>query len=74
MNHPLRCRWGTLQGYASHLEKASRGACCCKHCQAFAHFLGKANGILDETGGADIIATLPGYLTFIVAACRTASP
>jgi hypothetical protein len=64
MNHPLRCRCGTLKGYVSHPEKASRGVCYCKDCQAFAHFLGATGGILDEMGGTDVVATLPKYVTF----------
>lgn len=64
MNHPLRCRCGTLRGYVSHPEKVSRGVCYCKDCQAFAHFLGKTDDILDEMGGTDVIATLPKYLSF----------
>ncbi len=64
MNHPLRCRCGTLKGYVSHPERVSRGVCYCKDCQAFAHFLGKTGDILDEMGGTDVIATLPKYLTF----------
>src|SRR3982074_240275 len=64
MNHPLQCRCGTLKGYVSHPEKASRGVCYCKDCQAFAHFLGKTGDILDEMGGTDVVATLPKYVTF----------
>ena len=64
MNHPLGCQCGTLRGYVSHPERASRGVCYCKDCQAYAHFLGKAGDILDEMGGTDVIATLPKYLTF----------
>ena len=64
MNHPLRCRCGTLQGYVSHPEKVSRGVCYCKDCQAFAHFLGTTGDILDEMGGTDVLAALPKYVTF----------
>jgi hypothetical protein len=64
MNHPLRCRCGTLKGHVSHPERASRGVCYCKDCQAFAHFLGTTGDILDEMGGTDIIATLPKYVSF----------
>ena len=46
MNHPLRCRCGTLRGQVSHPEKVSRGVCYCKDCQAFAHFLGTTDSIL----------------------------
>jgi len=62
--HPLRCRCGTLRGYVSHPESVSRGVCYCRDCQAFAHFLGKADDILDEMGGTDVVATLPKYLSF----------
>lgn len=64
MNHPLRCRCGTLKGYVSHPEKVNRGVCYCKDCQAFAHFLGTTGDILDEMGGTDVMATLPKYVTF----------
>lgn len=64
MNHPLRCRCGTLKGYVSHPEKANRGVCYCKDCQAYAHFLGKPADILDEMGGTDVMAILAKYLTF----------
>lgn len=64
MNHPLPCRCGILKGIVSHPEKASRGVCYCKHCQAFAHFLGTPGDILDEMGGTDVMATLPMYVAF----------
>jgi hypothetical protein len=64
MNHPLRCRCGILRGVVSHPEKASRGVCYCKDCQAFAHFLGTTDDILDDLGGTDVMATLPKYVTF----------
>ena len=64
MNHPLRCRCGTLKGHVSHPEKVNRGVCFCKDCQAFAHFLGTTSRILDEMGGTDVVATLPQYVTF----------
>jgi hypothetical protein len=64
MNHPLRCRCGTLRGQVSHPERVSRGVCYCKDCQAFAHFLGRPGEILDAMGGTDVVATLPKYVTF----------
>jgi hypothetical protein len=64
MNHPLRCRCGTLKGYVSHPEKVNRGVCYCKDCQAFAHFLGTPGEILDKMGGTDIVSTLPKYVVF----------
>jgi len=64
MNHPLRCQCGTLQGTVSHTEIVCRGVCYCKDCQAYAHFLGKADEMLDEMGGSDVVATLPQHVTF----------
>lgn len=64
MNHPLRCRCGTLRGQVSHPEKVSRGVCYCKDCQAFAHYLGTTGDILDEMGGTDVLATLPQHVSF----------
>lgn len=64
MNHPLRCQCGTLRGHVSHTESVCRGVCYCKDCQAYAHFLGKADETLDEMGGSDVVATLPQHVTF----------
>jgi hypothetical protein len=64
MNHPLRCRCGTLRGEVSHPEKVSRGVCYCKDCQAFAHFLGTTDSILDEAGGTDVVATTASHVSF----------
>jgi hypothetical protein len=64
MNHPLRCQCGTLQGRVSHTETVCRGVCYCKDCQAYAHFLGKADEMLDEMGGSDVVATLPQHVAF----------
>jgi hypothetical protein len=58
MNHPVECRFGTLRGYVVSTENANRGICYCKDCQAFAHFLGGDDNILDENGGTDVIQIL----------------
>jgi len=64
MDHPLRCECGTLTGLVSEPQRASRGVCYCKDCQAFARHLGKADSVLDAMGGTDIVATLPKYVSF----------
>lgn len=64
MNHPLQCRCGTLHGHVVRPGMASRAVCYCKDCQAFAHFLGRADTVLDEHGGTAIVATLPGHVHF----------
>jgi len=64
MSHPLQCRCGTLKGYLSNPQTANHCACYCKDCRAFAHFLGRANEILDEHGGTHVIQTVPANVTF----------
>lgn len=63
INHPLHCRCGTLKGYVSNLKVINRCVCYCKDCQAFAHFLGRADDVLDADGGTDIVQTLPANVT-----------
>ena len=62
MSHSLQCRCGKLTGRMTQPSKGSRGVCYCKDCQAFAHFLGKADVVLDELGGTDVVAMLPKYV------------
>jgi hypothetical protein len=64
MSHPLQCRCGTLKGYLSNPETANHCACYCRDCRAFAHFLGRANDILDEQGGTHVIQTVPANVAF----------
>jgi hypothetical protein len=64
MNHSLQCRCGTVKGYLSHTTPVNRCVCYCRDCQAFAHFLGKADEILDAQGGTDVVQTRPANLTF----------
>jgi len=64
MNHPLQCKCGTLKGRVSHPERAHRGLCYCRDCQAFAHLLDKRGEILDALGGSDVIAVKPASVSF----------
>jgi hypothetical protein len=43
-------------------SNGTRVICYCDDCQAFAHFLGQANSVLDEHGGSDIYQTYPSRL------------
>jgi hypothetical protein len=76
MNHPLRCRCGTLQGYVLPRTASMRAVCYCKDCQAYARFLGTP-GIVDEDGGTEVVASLPKHLHFTggleVLACMSLS-
>jgi len=64
MNHPLQCRCGTIKGYVVRPGTANRAVCYCRDCQAFAHFLERADTVLDEHGGTAIVATLPKHVRF----------
>lgn len=64
MSHPLQCRCGAVKGTLADTRKVNRVICYCRDCQAFAHFLGGADEILDERGGSDIVQVLPKKVTF----------
>ena len=64
MNHPLQCRCGTLKGNVSSARGVNRCVCYCRDCQAFAHFLGRADEILDASGGTDVIQTRAANVVF----------
>ena len=61
---PLRCLCGRVCGIAREIAPAAgvRFICYCKDCQAFAHFLGRAD-VLDTAGGTDIFQMPPGRVT-----------
>jgi hypothetical protein len=52
----LRCRCGTVRGVAHGVEAGAINHCFCycDDCQAFAHFLGRADDVLDAWGGTEI--------------------
>ena len=52
----LRCRCGTVRGVARGAlpSKVNHCFCYCDDCQAFAHFLGRADNMLDAYGGSEI--------------------
>ena len=64
MKHPLQCLCGTIKGFVDEPRRANRAVCYCRDCQAFAHFLGKSDEILDELGGSEVIQVLPKNVTF----------
>jgi len=64
MNHPLQCSCGRLKGTVALTGMTNRCICYCKDCQAFAHFLGRHEEILDAQGGTDIVQTVPARVHF----------
>lgn len=64
MNRTLHCQCGHVPGQVKQLEKSTRVVCYCKDCQAFAHYLGKADSLLDAQGGCDILVSHPQQIAF----------
>lgn len=61
----LRCRCGEVEGrvHDASPETVNRVVCYCDDCQAFAHYLGRAD-LLDAQGGSDIVQVAPSTLSF----------
>lgn len=64
MPHSLQCGCGKLKGAVEHTERANHAVCYCRDCQAFAHFLGGLDQILDERGGSEVVQISPRYVRF----------
>lgn len=58
---PVRCSCGTVQGVIRGLSPASSNhvLCPCNGCQAYAHFLGRADDMLDAKGYSNIFQMNP---------------
>jgi hypothetical protein len=58
---PIRCSCGAVEGVlrAVSQRRANRGRCYCDDCQSFAHFLGRADEILDAHGGTVVLQISP---------------
>ena len=63
-SHPLQCRCGTLKALVHDPRNSNHAVCYCRDCQAFAHFLGRADEVLDERGGTEVIQVLPKNVVF----------
>ena len=61
---PIRCSCGALSGVARGVspKNGSRVVCYCDDCQSFAHFLGRADEILDAHAGTDVFSTTLAHL------------
>ena len=77
---PLRCSCGKLKGSASDVDggQGNHIVCYCDDCQAFQHFLGQANAVLDAHAGTRIFQMSPGKVEFTEGAehlaCMRLSP
>lgn len=71
---PVSCECGDLEGVAREVSAANKNhvVCYCDDCQLFAHYLGRANDILDPHGGTDILQMSPAHLRIDKGADRVA--
>ena len=77
MTMQLRCRCGTVRGELDPTRAYARATCYCKDCRAFARYLG-VPGMLDDSGGTDIVPIAPAAVRFTAGveqvACMSLSP
>ena len=62
----LQCRCGEVRGRVTNAsaDTVSHVVCYCDDCQAYAHYLGRADW-LDAHGGTDIVQVAPASLSFV---------
>jgi hypothetical protein len=60
----LKCVCGSLQGELTDLSPAinRRFVCYCRDCQAYAHYLGQVERVLDENGGTEVVPIHPAKI------------
>ena len=70
----LRCTCGIVRGVARGVSGSSgnRVICYCDDCQSFAHFLARADEILDTHGGSDIFQMAPARIEISAGSDRLA--
>ena len=63
---PIRCECGKVRGVVRGMAPANtnRAICYCDDCQAFAHYLGQADEVLDQHGGTEVLQVAPGSVEF----------
>ena len=63
---PLSCQCGAVRGRARDPSPRTgvRLVCMCDDCQTFAHYLGRANELLDANGGSDVFQFTQARITF----------
>jgi hypothetical protein len=72
---PLRCRCGAVRGVARDAvpSKINHCFCYCDDCQAFAHYLGRADDVLDAHGGTEITQMSQANVRFTAGADKIAA-
>lgn len=64
MNISLKCNCGSFEGLISEISHSlnRRFVCLCNDCQAYAHFLGRVDTVLDPNGGTEILSVHPAKI------------
>ncbi len=65
--HALRCNCGSFRAVLRP-PRGTRAVCYCHDCQAFAHYLGLPEGMLDEAGGTPVVAVRPRHVVVVAGA------
>ena len=65
--HAMRCSCGSFRAVLRP-PRGTRAVCYCHDCQAFAHYLGLPEGMLDEAGGTPIVAVRPRHVVVVAGA------
>lgn len=77
MKMQLRCRCGAVRSEMETARAYTRATCYCKDCRAFASFLA-VPGVLDASGGTDVVPIAPAAVRFTTGAehvaCMSLSP
>lgn len=62
----LRCTCGTVRGVLRNATSSTvnRLSCHCDDCQTYAHYLNRADDVLDEWGGTEVFQTCPDQVEF----------
>jgi hypothetical protein len=71
----LRCRCGAVRGVARNVAPSTINHCFCycDDCQAFAHFLDRADDVLDAHGGTEITQMSQANVAFTAGADKVAA-
>lgn len=71
----LQCRCGAVRGVLHGVtpRNTNHCFCYCDDCQAFVHFLDRADDVLDAHGGTRILHVSPGRLSFAAGAEHVAA-
>ncbi|MEM7151843.1 MAG: DUF6151 family protein [Myxococcota bacterium] len=63
---PIQCTCGALRGIAKDVtpKRVTHLVCMCDDCQTYAHWLGRADEILDPHGGTEVVQMTPRMVEF----------